>query len=102
MAQPAATCDATKVWSWVGNASKTLAWKIIASGPHKINIGAQGGYVALHGDLVESHGAPPHDAATLVANPATKMNDNGRKVIKKGDSASCGHTVQSIVTKLSV
>lgn len=63
--------------------------KIIASAT-KMTV--NGKPVALLLDKVADHGSGPHNSAALVTG-SPKLTCEGKRVVRVGDGASCGHTV---------
>ena len=51
-----------------------------------------GSLVAVIGDVITPHGLGPHAAATMIEGSST-VKINGKGVCRKGDAASCGHTI---------
>lgn len=47
--------------------------------------------VVLDGDPVMGHGLPPHTAPVMIAT-STLMTIDGKKPVRAGDSATCGHS----------
>lgn len=56
---------------------------------------AEGRPVALDGDPVTPHGTGLHAAATMQAT-STSVIVEGKRVVRSGDSATCGDTVTDI------
>ena len=47
--------------------------------------------LAVDGDAVAPHGRGPHNSATIVGTAGASLD--GRRLVKDGDAATCGHTV---------
>lgn len=53
--------------------------------------------VVRFGDPVESHGEPPHAAATMATATAGLIVE-GKSVCRMGDTATCGHAITATAT----
>lgn len=66
----------------------------LITGPGEPSTKTNGATVSVLGDAIAPHGPPPHDSATIITASGT-VNAGGLGVVRKGDLASCGHTVDS-------
>lgn len=68
----------------------------VITGPGAPSVLTNGSATSVLGDAVAPHApfTPPHLTATIVTASGT-VNAEGKGVVRQGDSASCGHTVDS-------
>ena len=66
----------------------------VITGPGGLAQFADGDIVSVLGDAVSPHGLGAHEAATIITgSPDTFVN--GKSLVRVGDQASCGCTVQA-------
>lgn len=63
---------------------------LLLSNAASCNVYINGAQVALKGALIKPHGDSPHSNAKMVGSSGSVFV-NGLGVVRKGDSASCGH-----------
>lgn len=66
-------------------------------GPGSSTVFTEGSRTSLLGDKVAPHGKPPHTSASMVESSKTVFA-TGKKVVRSGDSASCGHAANGAST----
>ncbi|AGS81100.1 hypothetical protein [Caulobacter phage Cr30] len=64
------------------------------------NVFVEGSGVVRVGDLVQPHGS--HVAPITITQGSSKVFVDGNAVCRVGDRASCGHTISSGSSKISV
>ena len=79
----------------IGGAGTLVGGKAPILGPGAPTVIADGAPVSTMFDDVAPHGEPPH-AKALIINGSATVIAGGRPVVRNGDPASCGDTVQSI------
>jgi uncharacterized Zn-binding protein involved in type VI secretion len=78
----------------LGGAGTLVGGRAPITSPGAPTVIADGAPVSCLGDLVASHGEPPHAKAVIVESSKTVIA-MGRGVVRNGDKASCGDTVVS-------
>ena len=78
----------------VGGGGTLVGGRAVILGPGAPTVIAEAFPVSTMFDDVASHGEPPH-AKAIVINGSATVFAGGRPVVRNGDPASCGDTVQS-------
>lgn len=60
-------------------------------GPGASTVFTEGFKTSLINDKVVTHGKPPHTSPTMITASSTVFAQ-GKPVVRKGDSATCGHS----------
>ena len=68
-----------------------VAGGVAIEGSSNVNVNSKG--VVRLGDKVASHGIAPHSPTPPMTSSSTTVKVNSIKVVRAGDSASCGHTI---------
>lgn len=66
----------------------------VVSGPGATTVLVEGSPISIVGDLVASHGAGAHAAASIVSGSGTVLAQS-TPVDRVGDLASCGHAIST-------
>ena len=69
-------------------------------GPGASTVFTEGSRTSLLGDKVAPHGKPPHSSPTI-AKSSTTVFAQGKGVVRKGDTATCGHATTGSSTVFS-
>jgi len=75
----------------ISRIGKDSAGGALTEPPKQRKVFADGGQVAILGQTVSGHGLPPHTVVVMTG-ASRKVFVNGKRVVRKNDSASCGHT----------